>query len=117
MESTDACGVALDIGVVDAQNHCAAVPPRIEPIENEGTRASDVQKARRRGRETNSNHGNIIVACGEFSSDAGSERNGAALAMKYVVEVARTGGTAALERAKPTRRFLITGSGSRARAK
>jgi hypothetical protein len=30
--------------------------PRIKPIENEGARASDVQKARRRGREADSNH-------------------------------------------------------------
>src|SRR4051812_45448318 len=35
-------GVALDIGIVDTQNHGPAVPPAEEPIEDESTRAPDV---------------------------------------------------------------------------
>ncbi len=49
-------GVALDIGVVDAEDHCAAVAAGVEPVKDEGARAPDVQIARRRGRETNSEH-------------------------------------------------------------
>ena len=47
-------GVALDIGIVDAQDHDAAVAAGEEPVKDEGTRAPDVQKARGRGRKTNS---------------------------------------------------------------
>ncbi len=61
-------GVALDIGVVDAQNHRAAVVAGVEPIENEGARAPDVQKARRRGRKADSNHGNASITCGRYSA-------------------------------------------------
>ena len=55
-------GVALHVGIVDAQDHSAAVAAGEEPIENEGARAPDVQKARGRGREPDSEHGNFIVA-------------------------------------------------------
>ena len=48
-------GVALDIGVVDAQHHGSAVVAGIEPIEDKGARAADVEKARGRRRKTNAN--------------------------------------------------------------
>ncbi len=49
-------GVALDVGVVDAEDHCAAVAAGVEPVKYEGAGAPDVQIARRRGRKTNSEH-------------------------------------------------------------
>ena len=42
-------GVALDVGVVDAQDHGAPVVAGIEPVENVVSRAADVQKARGEG--------------------------------------------------------------------
>ena len=50
-------GIALDVGVVDAQDHGAAVVAGVEPVEDEGARAPDVQKAGGRRRKTNSKHG------------------------------------------------------------
>src|ERR1700728_4211437 len=49
-------GVALDIGVVDAQHQCAAVLANIEPIKDEGARAANVQIASWGGRKTSPNH-------------------------------------------------------------
>ncbi len=54
-------GVALDVGVVNAQDHGAwfaagRAVPGIEPIEDEGSRAADVQIASRRGSKANSQH-------------------------------------------------------------
>ena len=45
-------GVALHVGVVKAQHHGAVVVAGIEPIEDEGARAADVQKAGGRRRKT-----------------------------------------------------------------
>src|SRR5687767_13115116 len=50
-------GIPADVGVVDTKNDCSAVPSRVKPIENESARAPDVQKARGRRRETDSEHG------------------------------------------------------------
>ena len=44
---------ALDVGVFDAQDERAAVPPRVEPVEERRARAADVQIAGGRGRKTN----------------------------------------------------------------
>ena len=52
-------GVALDVGVVEAQHHGSAVMARKEPIEDEGARAADVKKSSGRRRETNARR------CGE----------------------------------------------------
>src|SRR5262245_43756190 len=49
-------GIAFDIGIVDAQNHGPAIPAGVQPIENECSSASDVQKARRRRRKPDSGH-------------------------------------------------------------
>src|SRR5579862_8068616 len=38
-------GVAVDIRVVDAQDHRAAGVTRIKPVENKGARAPDVEEA------------------------------------------------------------------------
>ncbi len=45
-------GVALDIGVVEAQDHGSVVVAGIEPIEDKGARAADVQEAGGRGGKT-----------------------------------------------------------------
>ncbi len=45
-------GVALDIGVVEAQHHGSVVMAGIEPIEDEGAGAAHMQKAGGRGRKT-----------------------------------------------------------------
>src|SRR5205807_10027992 len=42
---------ALAVGVLDAQQHPAAAPARVQPVEQSGARAADVQKAGRRGSE------------------------------------------------------------------
>ena len=47
-------GVALDVGIVDAQDHGAAVVAGVEPVEDEGARAADVQKASGGRRKANS---------------------------------------------------------------
>ena len=54
MELREASVLRSDVGIVDAQDHGAAVVAGIEPVEDEGARAPDVQKARGRGRKTNS---------------------------------------------------------------
>ena len=45
-------GVALDVGVVQAQDHGAVIVAGKEPIEDKGARAADVQEAGGRGGET-----------------------------------------------------------------
>ena len=45
-------GGALAVGVLDPQQHGAAAPARVEPIEQRGARATDVQEAGGRRRET-----------------------------------------------------------------
>ena len=62
-------GVALDVGIVDAQDHGPAVVAGVEPVEDEGARAPDVQKARGRGRKANSEHGNCSIAMGGYCQD------------------------------------------------
>ena len=57
-------GVALDIGVVDAQDHGPAVAAGEEPIKDESARAPDVEKARGGGRKTDSRHENKSIAAG-----------------------------------------------------
>jgi len=54
-------GVALHVGVVDAQDHDTAVMAGVEPVKDEGARASYVQKARGRRRKANSEHGNASI--------------------------------------------------------
>ena len=60
-------GVALDVGVVQAQDHRAAVVASIEPVEDEGAGAADVQEAGGRRGETDagsfSGRGNRISHC------------------------------------------------------
>ena len=48
--------VAIDVGVVDAQDHRAVVAARIQPVENERPGASNMQIARRRRGETDTQH-------------------------------------------------------------
>jgi hypothetical protein len=43
--------VALGVGVLDAQQELATDPARLEPVEQDGAGAPDVQVAGRRGRE------------------------------------------------------------------
>ena len=47
-------GIALEIRIVDAQDHGSAIVPGIQPVEDERAGAADVQIAGRRGREANS---------------------------------------------------------------
>jgi hypothetical protein len=47
--------IALDVRVLDTQNHRAATPAREQPIEKRGASASHVQIARRRRREPHAN--------------------------------------------------------------
>src|SRR5437667_12892934 len=46
-------GVALDVGVFDAEHEFSAMVPRKKPIEERSARPADVQMASRRGGETN----------------------------------------------------------------
>ena len=48
-------GVALDIGVVQAQHHGSVVVAGIEPIEDKGAGAADMKKAGGRRRKSNAN--------------------------------------------------------------
>jgi len=57
-------GVALHVRVVDAQDHGPAVAAGVEPIEDEGTRAPDVEKARWGGRKADSMHENTSITGG-----------------------------------------------------
>ena len=49
-------GVALDVGVVQTQDHGAAVVAGVEPVEDEGARTAHMEKAGGRGRESDSEH-------------------------------------------------------------
>ena len=51
MASTAACGRALAVGVLDAQEERSAEPAGVEPVEQGRARAADVQEAGRGGRE------------------------------------------------------------------
>ena len=48
--------VAIDIRIVNAQNHRPVMAPDVKPIENEGSRAPDMQVARRGRSKANTNH-------------------------------------------------------------
>ncbi len=49
-------GVAVDIGVIDAQDHGAVIAPGVQPVEDERPRAANMQIAGGRGSETNTQH-------------------------------------------------------------
>src|SRR5690242_2827082 len=53
--------IALEIRVVDAQNHGAAVTTRVQPVEDKSARAADVEKASGRGGKTDAQHGNASI--------------------------------------------------------
>src|SRR5215471_20854327 len=55
-------GVALDVGIVEAQNHRAAGVAREQPVEKERARRPDVQKSGRGWRKPHSCHGNASIA-------------------------------------------------------
>ena len=50
-------GIAFDVGVVEAENHGAAVVAGVEPVENKRARAAHVQKTGGRRRETHAGAG------------------------------------------------------------
>ena len=54
-------GVAADVGIVDAEDHRAAVVAGIQPVKDVGARTPDVQKSRGRRRKTDSRHGNTSI--------------------------------------------------------
>src|SRR5579862_5212903 len=41
-------GIPLHVGVIQPQNHRSAIPAGVQPVENEGASAADVEKSRRR---------------------------------------------------------------------
>src|SRR5271168_3766323 len=49
---------------------------RIEPVEDEGTRSPNVQKARGRGRKPNSNHGNASITSLQCWPDSNTSHYG-----------------------------------------
>ena len=52
--------IALNVRIVDAQNHCAIVVTRVEPVENKRSGAANVEVPRRRRSETDSKHGSLV---------------------------------------------------------
>ena len=52
-------GVAFDIGIVDAEDHRSGVVAGVQPIEDKGPGAADVEVSGRRRGETHSEHGNF----------------------------------------------------------
>ncbi len=52
-------GVALDVGVVEAQHHGSVVVARIEPVEDERAGAADVKKTGGRWRETDARNSSL----------------------------------------------------------
>src|ERR1019366_251813 len=46
-------GIAGGVGVLDAQNKCAAGVPGVKPVEQRGARAADVEPTGGRGSKTN----------------------------------------------------------------
>ena len=54
-------GVAFDVGVVNPQDHSALIVPGVQPIENEGPRAADVEITSGRGGKADSGHGNFRI--------------------------------------------------------
>jgi len=49
-------GVALDVGIIEAEDHGSMVVTGVKPIENEGASAADMQKTGGRRRKTNAKH-------------------------------------------------------------
>ena len=49
-------GIALDIGVIETQNHGSSIVAGVKPVEDEGTRTANVQKTGGRRREANAKH-------------------------------------------------------------
>jgi hypothetical protein len=49
-------GIALDVGIVEAEDHGSFVMAGIEPVEDKGAGAADVEKSCRRRGETDSGH-------------------------------------------------------------
>jgi len=62
-------GIAFDVGVVDAQDDGAAIVAGVEPVEDEGAGAPDVQKAGGGRREANSQHGKCQYNSGTVDLD------------------------------------------------
>src|SRR6185437_5246190 len=54
-------GIPLYVRIVDAQNEGAVIVSCVQPVEDESARAADMQKPCRRGRKTNSEHGNLSI--------------------------------------------------------
>jgi len=58
------CG-SLPVGILDPQEHLAAIPAGVEPVEERGAGPADVQMARRAGWKANANrlgHKGFIVS-------------------------------------------------------
>ena len=56
-DGLDTCvGVALDIRVIEAQDHGSSVATGVEPVEDEGAGTADVQKTGGRRRESDAKH-------------------------------------------------------------
>jgi hypothetical protein len=70
-------GGARSVGVLDAQQIFAAVMAGIEPVEERGARAADMQEAGRRGGEAgNDGHGEAgiaLITCGFRRISAGNK--------------------------------------------
>jgi len=49
-------GIALDVGVVEAQDHRPSIATGVEPVEDEGAGTANVQKASGRRREAEAKH-------------------------------------------------------------
>ena len=49
-------GIALDVGIVESQDHGSAIPTGIKPVEDEGAGAANVQKTCGRWRKSNARH-------------------------------------------------------------
>ena len=49
-------GVALDVGVIQAQDHGSSIVTGVEPVENEGPGTANMQKTGGRRRKSNTKH-------------------------------------------------------------
>jgi hypothetical protein len=49
-------GVALDIGVIESENHRSSMMAGVKPVKDKGTGAADMQKAGWRRSESNAKH-------------------------------------------------------------
>ena len=56
--------VALDVGIVDTENHSALIAAGVEPIKDKGSGAAYMQVTRRRGGEADSGHQTLRIASG-----------------------------------------------------